>query len=402
MNRLHKAACMAAFVFLAGAAVPAAADVGPAINPSIYAIPAGAKTINVDCDTRQTLTSALADKSGADLNIVFSGTCKEIVYVHRDGVAIRGKDASATVAGGVELTAAKRVLLEGFTCRDNTQLEGCIGALLGSSVTVHNLKIFNSAVRGLLVFNSVALVDGLTVDKTSSTSILIRGSHVRMEGEVTLTNTPEGCLVLDSVSNVFSKSAVINARDCLAGILVQTNSSFEGPFGELNLNHNTFAGLALITAGTFSYGGTVVAKNNASAGIFVDEASAYSPFSNLVSTSSTTLENNGMANVYVTRGSMVELANMASNTGAPYGVWVDAGILRIGNSKVSGNQKADVRLQFGSRATFLEGAVVGNLSCDGTQLLRGPKAVCTVVEAETKPSVAKPTTGRVGSLPDKH
>jgi hypothetical protein len=390
MNRPRKALCLAVLIAVAGASLPAAADVGPAINPSIYAVPAGAKTINVDCDARgQTLNGALASAPAGDVNIVFTGTCKEVVYVHRDGVAFRGKDASATVAGGIQLNSAKRILFEGFTCRDNTNLEACLEANLGSSATLHNIKIFNSAARGLLVFHSAALIDGLTIDKTISTSILVRGSHVRLEGEVSLSNTAEGCLVIDSVSNVFSKSATISARDCLMGILIQTNSSFEGPFGELTLNHNTFAGLALITAGTFSYGGSVVAKNNASAGIFVDEGSCYSPFSNLSNTSSTTLENNGLANLYVTRGSMAELNNVLSNTGAPYGVWVDSGIVRIGHSKITGNKTADLRLQFGSRATFLDAVELGRLSCDGTQLLRGPKAACTVVEPEVK----KPSAG---------
>src|SRR5439155_25877548 len=130
---------MATFVLLlAGAAWPAGAQPippeGPAVNPSIYKVPAGAKTINIDCDAQQTLASALADKSTADLNIVFSGTCKEYVYLQRDGVAIRGKDATAAVAGAIEVTSAKRVLLEGFTCRDNTQLEYCIGAIHGSAI----------------------------------------------------------------------------------------------------------------------------------------------------------------------------------------------------------------------------------------------------------------------------
>lgn len=389
MSSLRVGACIAALAVLAGAALPLSADVGPAINPSIYKVPAGAKTINVDCDAQQTLASALADKSGADLNIVFSGTCKEYVYISRDGVALRGKDATATIGGAIEMTAAKRILLENLTCRDNTQLEGCINALLGSSVTLHNIHIFNSSVRGLLVFNSAALIDGLTIDKTVSTSILIRGSHARIEGDLTMSNTIEGCLVVDSASNVFSKSATINARDCLAGILVQSNSSFEGPFGTLNLNHNTFAGLALITHGTFSYGGSVIAKNNVQAGLFVDEGSVYSPFSNLVDTSTLTLENNGYANVYATRGSIVELANVASNTGATFGVWADTATLRIGHTKISGNKTADIRLQFGSNATFLAGSNIGTLSCDGSQLIRGESKGCTTSDA-TKSDAVKP------------
>jgi hypothetical protein len=380
---------VAALVAFVGAALPSAADIGPAINPVIYKVPAGAKTINVDCDAQQTLTGALADKSNADLNIVFSGTCKEYVYLQRDGVAIRGKDSSAAVAGGIEVTAARRVLLEDFTCRDNTQLEYCIGALLGASVTMHNIKVFNSSVRGVSIFNSAALIDGLTVDKTVSTSILIRGSHVRIEGEMNFTNTIEGCLVVDGTSSVFSKSGTFNARDCLAGVIVQSNSSFQAPYATFNLNHNTWTGLALITHGSFSYGGTMVIKNNIQAGIFVDEVSAFSPFSNLVGSSTLTLENNGLAGVYVTRESSVELANIASNTGSKYGVWVDDSTLRISHSQINGNKTADLRLQFGGRATLMEGAVIGTTSCDGSQGLRGPKAACTP-ETGTKPSAAKP------------
>ncbi|MFY9825920.1 MAG: hypothetical protein WAM82_31405 [Thermoanaerobaculia bacterium] len=386
----------AALVAFAGTPSPSAADIGPAINPAIYKVPAGAKTINVDCDAQQTLAGALADKSNADLNIVFSGTCKEYVYIQRDGVAIRGKDSSATVAGGIEVTAARRVLLEGFTCRDNTQLEYCIGALLGSSVTLHNIKVFNSSIRGLSIFNSDALIDGLSVDKTISTSILVRGSHVRIEGENNFSNTIEGCLVVDGTSSVFSKSGTFNARDCLAGVIVQSNSSFQAPYATFNLNHNTWTGLALITHGTFSYGGTMVIKNNTQSGIFVDEISSFSPFSNLLGSSTLTLENNGLVGVYILRGSSVELANVAANTGSKFGVLVDDGSLRISHSQISGNKTADLYLQFGGRATFLEGVVVGTTGCDGSQNLRGPKAACTP-EASTKPTVAKPSPAKPGA-----
>jgi hypothetical protein len=395
MNRCAKALCAVVavvFAFPGGAALPLLADEGPAINPVIYKVPAHAKTIDVDCDAKQTLAGALAD-GAPDLNIVFSGTCKEYVYIQRDGVAIRGKDAGATLAGAIEVTAAKRILLEGFTCRDNTQLEYCIGAVQGSNVILHNLKVFNSSVRGVSVFNSTALIDGLTVDKTVSTSIVVRGSHVRVEGEVNFSNTIEGCMVVDGTSSVFSKNAVITARDCMAGIIVQTNSSFLGPFGTLNLNHNTFVGLALISHGSFSYGGTINAKNNTQAGIFVDEESSFAPFSNLLGSSSVNLENNGMANLYLARRSTAELANANTSTGSTYGVYVDDSSVRIVHSKISGNKKSDLRLQFGAHATLADGAVIGNSSCDGSQLLRGAKTPCTV-DAVAMPSVAKPAAGK--------
>jgi hypothetical protein len=391
MTRAFTTTGVAGLVFvLIGSTLPAAGQPvpleGPAINPSIYKVPPGAKTINVDCDARQTIADAVADKSGGDLNIVFSGTCREYVYLQRDGVSIRGKDAVATLVGAIEVTAAKRVLLEGFTCRDNAQLEACVSALLGSSVTLHNIKVFNSSVRGVLVFNSAALIEGLTVDKTISTSVLVRGSDVRIEGDLTFSNTIEGCLVIDGVSSVFSKSGVINARDCAGGVLIQNNSSFQAPFATFNLNHNSYAGLTLISQGTLSFGGSIVAKNNGKAGIYIDDGSSFSPFLNLTGSSSLTLENNGYAGVSVMRGSVAELANVVSNTGSTFGVYVDDGTVHIGRGKIADNKTADVRLQFGARATFLEGAEVGTLSCDGTERSRGPKPACT---ADPKPTATK-------------
>ena len=406
MRRALNAPSLAALVLLAGAAVPAGAQPipteGPAINPSVYKVPAGARTINVDCDdTKQTLAAAIADKSTGDLNIVFSGTCKETIALQRDGVAIRGKDATATVVGTIEVTAAKRVLLENFSCRDTTQQEYCIAALYGASVTLHNIKVFNSAIRGVMYYNAVGLIEGLTVDKTGSTSLLIRGSGVRLEGEQTFSNTLEGCVTIDGVSSVFSKSGVITTRDCGIGVLIQSNSTFQAPFATFNLNHNAFAGMMLSTQGTLSFGGTIVAKNNTRFGIFVDDGSSFSPFTNIVSGAALTLENNGTAGVYVRGGSFAELISVGSNTGSNFGVLVEDGRLRIGKSKISDNKTADLRLVVGSRALFLDGTVVGTFTCDGTELVRGPKApTCTPDDPKGKPTTTSSPT-KPGTPPDK-
>ena len=78
---------------------------------------------------------------------------------------------------------------------------------------------------------------------------------------------------------------------------------------------------------------------------------------------------------------------MKANTGSTYGIRIDDSRLRIGRSNVAGNSKADIRLQFGARATFLDGATVGTLTCDGTELVRGNKTPCTPdAKAATKTS----------------
>ncbi len=426
MTRVLKTATLAACVLIARLATPAAAQTGaqttgqtaapapasaqpagqpagqvaaqpippqgPAIDPAIYKVPAGAKQIAVDCDDpKQTLTNAVADKTAGDLNIVFSGTCKEHLVIQRDGVAIRGKDATAAVSGVIEVSSARRVLLEGFTCRDNTQFEFCIGASYGASVMLHNMKVFNSSVRGVEFYNSTGLVDGLTVDKTISTSMLIRASQVRLEGDLTFSTTVEGCLTIDNAASVFSKNGNFSARDCAAGILLQSNSNFYAPFATFNLNHNSSTGLMILTHGTFSYGGTLIAKNNVQTGIHVDDESSFAPFTNISGESSLTLENNGLAGISVVRGSYAELANVTAITGADYGVLVDDSRLRIGKSKISDNKKADVRLTFGAHAVFLEGASVGTLVCDGTELVKGNKTIpCTPdPKATPKPTATK-------------
>ncbi len=390
MSRAMRTLSCAAVAVLAGIAGQAWADEGPAVNPVIYKVPAGAKTINVDCDAQQTLAAALGDKSGADLNVVFSGTCKEYVYIQRDGVAIRGKDASAAVAGAIEITSGRRILLENFTCRDNAQLEYCIGAILGSAVTLHNIKVFNSGIRGVMIHNSTALIDGLTVDKTVSTSLIARGSNVRLEGELNFSNTVEGCVVLDGGSFGFSKNSQFTARDCAVGLTVESNSTFQAPFAMFNLSANKFAGLMTLTHGSFSYGGSLVIKNNGKAGIYVDDLSSFGPFSNIEAGSTVTLESNGGMGVFVAGGSFAELATV-TNTGSNFGVLVDGGILRMRHSKLSDNKTADLRLTGAGKAYFGEGVTLGNFTCDGTQFVRGAKTPCTVVESKPapKPEAAK-------------
>lgn len=388
MARLPKAHVVAALVLLAGVSWPAAADEGPAINPTLYQVPAGAKTLNVDCDAKQTLAAALADKS-PDLNIVFSGTCKEYIYIQRDGVALRGKDANATVAGAVEVSSARRVLLENFTCRDNAQLEYCVGAVQGASVVLHNVKVFNSGIRGVMVFDSTAIIDGLSVDQTVSTSLLVRGSDVRLEGQLSFSNTVEGCVVVDGASSVFSKNSMFAARDCAAGLIVQNNSTFQAPFATFNLSANRLAGLMLLTHGTFSYGGSIVARNNGKAGIYLDDVSSFAPFSNITSGSTVTLENNGSAGLVLKGASLGELANVVANSGSKYGVLVDSSMLRIHDSKVTDNTTADIHAVFGSRLVFGDGATIGTFTCDGTQQVRGGKGACTTV-AEAAAGDAKP------------
>src|SRR5215216_6183010 len=86
---------------------------------------AGDHALLVSCDRGETIAKQL-DRNETKLVIEFSGTCREHLLIERDGVEIRGSGAGATLIGSVRLIGSSRVVLEGFTIRDNTERGGAI------------------------------------------------------------------------------------------------------------------------------------------------------------------------------------------------------------------------------------------------------------------------------------
>lgn len=352
-------------------ALPGMAADGPGTVIRDEATPAEG-SVPVRCDRGETIAKRLErERNERKLTIRFSGTCTEYLVIERDGVEIRGAGPGATLIGGIRLIGSTRTVLENFTIRDNKELGGAIDVISGSSVRIKDVSVFNAADRGIQVLTGTADLENVLVDGVGAVGILFRGGHGTLKGTITTLNSPlEAGLILTGAANVFAlPDAVIVSRKNVLGIVVQSNSTFEtAGHTTVIANENSFAGLALLTQGVFTFGGPFEAKNNGTFGLLVDEASSFSPFFNLETT--TSLMGNGVAGAAVQRASTADISE-ATVSGNPIGVLVDGSAVRVRNSRLTGNPAADLRLRFGATASGLLTNTIGTVVCDGTQRVRG-------------------------------
>lgn len=327
----------------------------------------------VNCDAGRTIGRVLERRVlRHHLEIVINGTCVEDVLIDRDDVTLRGNEnGDPVLVGGIRIENASRVIVEGFTVRDNVNLESGIEAVAGSSVIIRDMVVENSANRGIRIRDSVAEIRDVFVSGSGTVGILVRGSRLSLEGRVESVNANEGGIILTDNTSAFSKEGELITSGNLFGFVVQTSASFEGVFGSLTTQDNEVAGLLVATQGVFVYGITLQSTGNGFAGVWVDESSSLSPFANLTGLASTTIAGNGVVGAFVERGSTLEFAGVTTVTGNPIGVFVDDSILRSAAADVTGNFSSDISLNFGSRASFNGDNVVGVLQCDGTILTRG-------------------------------
>jgi hypothetical protein len=190
-----------------------------------------------------------------------------------------------------------------------------------------------------------------------------------MDGTIAASGGLAGISITEGAS-VFSKAGNITVTDSTIGILVQISSSFANPLGSINASGNTRSGIELQSQGVFIYGTALTADDNGVFGMRIDEQSSFSPYSGFEPV--TSFASNGFG-IFVERDSNLELAGATSITGNVFGIFVDESSFRIGGANIVGNFVDDIRLVFGSKASF-EGApsTVGTVNCDGTELIRGP------------------------------
>lgn len=329
----------------------------------------GPTTVRVDCSKGETIAKALTRNSDR-LVIQIKGTCTEDVVIHRDDVVLTSIVPNTTLVGGVHIESSQRVEVSGFTITDNVNFESGLEAVAGSSVVIHDMLVKDSILRGIRIRDSVAEIRDTTVRNSLSTGIIGRGSRLSLEGVVDVSNSAESGFVFTDGTSVFSKEGDLISTFGEIGMIVQSGSSFEGVFGSLTATDNIFAGVLLATQGVFVYGFDLNASSNGFAGIWLDESSSMSPFSNIGVNSTTTLQNNAVVGAFLQRNSTLEFAGTTLVTGQSFGVFSEESTLRSTNAGITGNL-TDVFLQFRSVANFASGNSVGTLVCDGTDLVRG-------------------------------
>ncbi|HEX4954589.1 MAG TPA: right-handed parallel beta-helix repeat-containing protein [Thermoanaerobaculia bacterium] len=305
--------------------------------------------VRVDC-RRRSITRAL-DRHQAPLVISFRGTCVEDVFIDRDRITLQGEDATAVIQGSVTVSGASEVLLEGFAVRNGPG--NCVVVVRNSGAILRNLSVDHCGVNGILAVGS---------------------SQVFLMGTISSTDNGQGGMTITNASNVTlgGGSAVTLDRNGF-GLILQLSSSATLLPGTLTANDNGGPGIVLASGGHVQeISRNMEATGNAGPGAMVSDGSSW------VTTPATGVtrdfSDNGGAGIVVERGAVIDFAGtptVASGNTGP-GLHGDDGILQVGDLTAQGNGGVDVRLDFGSRATFVGTSnQVGTAECDDSSAARG-------------------------------
>jgi Right handed beta helix region len=344
--------------------------------------------ITVDCDQGETVAKALTQAKPND-TIVVTGTCVEQVTVTVDRVTLDGGGTAVLDGGGggvpdftldgvITVDGAQGVTITGFTVQ-NGPADGIAGKR-GAAFVVHNTTVQDNADDGIQVAdNSTAEVSNCSVLHNGERGMVaIFSSNMSLRGPVVSQNNGNAGLFVVSSNVTFIEGAVDMNDNGAVGIFAATGGVVTttrlGPVITTNGNAGNGIGLAF-GGGLLANGGTIGAANNGGSGIDV----AYGANLTLLPGTTVSLNTNTKAGLNVGDASQVLAIGtaatplaMADNTMA--GVAVDNSSVRIMGATIDNNGGADVSLAFGARATLLNN-MIGTISCDGTELLRG--AACS-------------------------
>jgi hypothetical protein len=331
------------------------------------------KSINVDCGKGQSFNAALTD-SAATLVVEFSGVCAEDVLITRSNVTVRGTEVGATIAGAsppapagpaVAVRNATAVLLKDFAVQDAAGRG--IDVRAASAVTIDG------------IVSNGSLSDGLFVGQGSA--VFIRNSNFDNNGG-------DGIGVWQNSTVTFEGTITLNGNH-RAGLLLSGTSEGSVTFfgGHVSANDNSVCGFVLqlgaaaqLAAATAT---TVSASNNGDCGLSMSGETSWagpltvqnSPVG--VDVSGATFESGALTVSGCEIGLFAHLSSFISLrapsvTTNQFGLRFDGATTQINNAVITGNTVTDVRLQFGTRASFNSASTVGTMSCDGTELVRGP------------------------------
>ena len=201
------------------------------ILAACLAAPAMAGARKVDCDTGDSLQTALesGEGSAAPIEIEVTGTCYGTFTMSRDRVTILG-DGSSTIHGMLRIFGSQQVVI-----RD---------------------MIFTGPRFGLFVVNSrVRIFDTHIVDNDNS-GVQARDNSVVRLAESQVTGNWEGVRINNSHLNLSDSSIDGNDTD---GVLVLQNSSLSANGG--SMSHNGVLGIRVYANSSINLNGTLVELN---------------------------------------------------------------------------------------------------------------------------------------------
>jgi len=344
--------------------------------------------------------------------VQFTGVCSGPVAIRVDGLTLTGVGTAAIDGAGqdaITVTGASNVVLSGFEVLHG--LNGIVGNN-GAHITLRNVTSRNNARSGItLQAGSSASLDDVAVNNNNLHGLDVgNGSAVTVTGDLTASTNRVFGINVNGSSITFAEATVVATANAL-GIQIATsaNAFINDAATTINVTNNLATGLTVVSGGHLvSFGGTINASGNPSAGVSVnskagldlDAASTLTStgngvgvliqqgsvmtvfntpqFSGAPGFSTVNANQNSSAGIRVLTSSTLTLSNQArivstQNTGLGF-VADNGAAVTLVNSTITGSSTRDIQLSFGTRADFRT-LTFGTATCDATVLVRGTSGI---------------------------
>ena len=365
----------------------------------------------LDC-SKKSLAAAVADVSGKDPVVAFTGVCAGPIVIRTEGVTLQGVGEAVIDGGGqdaVIIAGAGRVSLNGIEIRNG--LNGIV-AVNGAHLSLSSLNVHNNLASGISIQtgSSAVLAEVTTAQNGLHGLDVHTGSAATMNGALSATGNRVFGINVNGSSMTLSQATVTATGNAL-GIQIATNANafLADADSVINANNNLATGLTIVSgARLVSFGGTINASGNpgvgvsvnSKAGLDLDAASTLNTsnngdgllvqqnsvmtvfntpqFSGAQGFSTVNANNNTRTGVRVLTDAVLTLVNQArinSNQNGTTGFVADNGSgITLVNSTVSGNTVVDIQLTFGARAD-VRTTTFATYTCDATVLVRGTSII---------------------------
>lgn len=339
-------------------------------------------TVQVDCDSGNTLADALARRAD-ELTVEITGSCVEDLVIRRDRTTLIGAAPGAEIVGSPS---------------PPIPFGGAVTVLGASRVTLGDLTIRDGRRGVAIVQGGEARLERVTIrDQIRDGVFLQGGSQVWVEDCSIVDNGGEGigAWADSSVILAFDATTVVS-RNGRVGLLVSGSSDVSGfQTSRLEADDNTFGVAVQLNASAQSLG--LTARRNAlgvwallggalSTDLEVRDSTlvgVYASDGGQVDVVEGVIEDNAVWGILGEYDATVSLG--ATISGHPVGMRLDGTEAFVADSTVAD----PVELLFGSRVDFAGGnSFTGGVSCDGTVLVRGDVA-CPPAPASLGTGVAE-------------
>lgn len=343
---------------------------------------------HVRCNRRAKLGAYLKRANGGERFYIY-GICKESVLIDKDNVQLIGIDdagidgSSSSSEGVVIVDGARGIVLENLTIENGSD-QGLL-ATHSAQGMLKNLVVKGNNTVGIAIDRSHFDISNVQVSGNGSSGMdVFTSSSVVVRGNISASNNSGDGIAVNGKSFFELRGATVTANNNLgSGVSIINDSrlqifSFpEAQGSSITADGNGFAGLGLLGAAMgvvgsqyFGSGANVISASNNVIGFFMPAGAILSPHG--------TAKFIAQYNVF---GMLLEDGASALIVGgldlSQNNVGIDAqgaGTLNIvsvpANPSSALNNQLDVKLGFGTRATFNDVDTL-SVQCDTTVLIRG-------------------------------